>query len=76
MEDVPYQNALGRIIYSMGGTRPNLAYLVGLVSRFMSKPMKENWQAVKWILRYIQGSVEIRLCYKKKGSLCTDLSHV
>ena len=66
MEKNPYQSAVGSIMCAMVGTRLDLAYLVGLISRFMTKPLKEHWQAVKWVLRYIKGTVDTRLCYKKK----------
>lgn len=67
MRKVPYQSAVGSIMYSMVGTRLDLAYPVGLITRFMTKPLNEYWQAVKWVLRYIKGTVDTRLCYKKKG---------
>ncbi|KAL0875998.1 hypothetical protein Bca101_025703 [Brassica carinata] len=34
--EVPYANAVGSIMYAMISTRPDLAFGVGLVSRFMS----------------------------------------
>lgn len=40
MKTVPYSNAVGSIMYAMISTRPDLAYPVGIVSRFMSKPIK------------------------------------
>lgn len=52
-------------MYGMIGKRPDLAYAVGLMSRFMSNPLKEHWNAVKWILRYIKGSTEMCLTFKK-----------
>ena len=67
MNGVPYQSAVGSIMYAMIGTRPDLAYPVGLISRFMSNPVPEHWSAVKWVLRYIQGTIETRLCFKNKG---------
>uniref|UniRef100_A0A1J3GF14 Retrovirus-related Pol polyprotein from transposon TNT 1-94 n=1 Tax=Noccaea caerulescens TaxID=107243 RepID=A0A1J3GF14_NOCCA len=54
-------------MYAMIGTRPDLAYSVGLVCRFMSRPVKEHWTAVKWLLRYINGSLKNKLCYRKEG---------
>ena len=36
MDDIPYANAIGSIMYAMIGTRCDLAYALGLVSRFMS----------------------------------------
>lgn len=61
MRSVSYQSAMGSIMCSMVGTSPDLAYSVGLISRFMSRQLKEHWQAVKWLLRYIKGSVEKKL---------------
>lgn len=65
MRTIPYQSVVGSLMYSMIGAMPDLAYPVGLVCRFMRKPMKEHWQAVKWILRYIHGSFKRKLCYRK-----------
>ena len=65
MKKVPYSNAVGSLMYAMIASRPDIAYGVGLVSRFMSCPSKEHWQAVKWLLRYIKGSLNKGLVYKK-----------
>lgn len=56
-----YCNSIGSLMYGMMGTRPVLAYPVGLVSRFMSDPIREHWEAVKWVLRYIRGSLGMHL---------------
>ena len=53
------------MMYDMIATRPNIAYGVGLVSRFMSCPSKDHWQAVKWLLRYLNGSSKLGLVYGK-----------
>lgn len=67
MRSVPYCNAIGSLMYGMTCTRPDLAYPVGLVSRFMSDPIREHWEAVKWVLRYVIGSLGMRLTYKKSA---------
>ena len=56
MEDIPYANAIGSIMYAMIGTMCDLGYALGLVSRFMSKPGMVHWTAVKWVLRYMKGT--------------------
>ncbi|KAH9668969.1 hypothetical protein KPL70_021600 [Citrus sinensis] len=38
-------------------TIPNLAHGVGVISRFMGNPSKDHWNAVKWVLRYLRGTV-------------------
>ena len=63
MSKVPYSSAVGSLMYAMVCTRPNIAHAVGVVSRYMNDPGKENWMAVKWILRYLRGTTAHALCF-------------
>ena len=63
MSKVPYTSAIGCLMYAMVCTRPNIAHAVGVVSRFMSRSGKQHWEAVKWILRYLRGSLDTYLCF-------------
>ncbi|KAK4381343.1 Retrovirus-related Pol polyprotein from transposon TNT 1-94 [Sesamum angolense] len=56
MEKIPYSNAIGSVMYLMVSTRPDIAYAVSCLSRFMSNPGTTNWEALKWLLRYLNGS--------------------
>nr|CAH67708.1 H0512B01.3 [Oryza sativa] len=47
-------------------TRPDLAFAVGFVSRFMERPTEEHMVAVKRILRYVDGTMEYGLHYKRE----------
>jgi len=58
-----YQQAVGSLMYIMIGTRPDIAYAVSLVSRFASNPNQSHWTAVKRILRYLKGSIHLKLTY-------------
>ena len=62
---VPYSNAVGYMMYAMIATRPDIAYGVCLVSRFMSCPSKDHWHVVKWLLRYLNGSSRLELIYRR-----------
>ena len=42
MSEVPYAQAIGSLMYAMVCTRADIAYVVSLVSRFMSDPGKEH----------------------------------
>ena len=64
MEKVPYALAIGSLMYVMVCTRPDIAQAVGAVSRYMNNPGKLHWEAVKWILRYLQGTTSKALCFK------------
>ena len=63
MSKMPYTSAIGTLMYAMVCTRPDIAHAVGVVSRFMSRPGKQHWEAVKWILRYLKGSSDISLFF-------------
>ena len=65
MENVPYQEAVGSLMYACQGTRPDLAYSLALLSRFNNNPGSAHWSAVKRVLRYIQGTKDFRLCFTR-----------
>ena len=55
MSKVPYSSTIGSLMYAMVCTRPDIAHVVGVVSRYMNNLAKENWMSIKWILRYLSG---------------------
>lgn len=59
-----YRSTVGGLQY-VYITRPELAYSVNKVSPFMHNPLIENWNAVKRILRYLQGTKEMGLQLQK-----------
>ncbi|KAK8957035.1 hypothetical protein KSP39_PZI000307 [Platanthera zijinensis] len=61
MQKAPYASAVGSLMYAMVCTRSDIAHAIGVVSRFLSNPGKEHWSAVKWILRYLQGTTDLSL---------------
>ncbi|KAF5797362.1 putative RNA-directed DNA polymerase [Helianthus annuus] len=67
MAKVPYASAVGSLMYAMVCTRPDIAHAVGVVSRFMSNPGREHWEAVKWLLRYLKGTSKVALNFKGKN---------
>ena len=57
MTEVPYASVVGCLMYAMICTRPDLAHAVSQVSKYMSKPGRQHWEAIKWIFRYLRGTV-------------------
>eukprot|EP00253_Pinus_taeda_P019704 PITA_19704 len=47
MSRVPYASAASSLMYAMVCTKLDIANLVGVLSRLISKPGKEHWGAVK-----------------------------
>jgi hypothetical protein len=50
-------------MYAMVCKHPDISQVVSVVSRFMVNPEKAQWKAVKWILRYLKGTINIGLCF-------------
>jgi len=69
MYSVPYASAVSSLMYAMVCTRPDIAHVVGVLSRFMSKPGKEHWTTVKWVFRYLRGTSNYGLCYQGRPRL-------
>ena len=65
MDTVLYASAVGSLMYAMVGSRPDLGYAIGVVSRFMANPGRSHWEAVKWILRYLNGASNVCLTFTK-----------
>ena len=63
MRRVSYASAVESLMYVMVCTRPDIAYAVGVVSRFLSNPGRQHWEAVKWIMRYLRGTSKLKLTF-------------
>ena len=60
-----YQSAVGSLIYLATGTRPDIAYAVSKVAKKCTQPTEIDWQRVKRIMRYLVGTVDYGIVYKK-----------
>jgi hypothetical protein len=56
--------SLVRSLRYLVNTRPDLAYSVGYVSRFMEKPTQEHMATVKRIIRYVSGALHMGCQYR------------
>lgn len=65
--DAPCRNAIGCLMYLMICTRPDLSVAVNILSRFMNKNNKEVWKCIKRVLRYLKGSINIKLNYTRQN---------
>ena len=59
-----YRSLIGSLKY-LTHTRPYLIFSVGFLSRFMEHPTSEHMLALKRVLRYIKGTLDYGLVYKK-----------
>uniref|UniRef100_A0AAV1U9M7 Reverse transcriptase Ty1/copia-type domain-containing protein n=1 Tax=Peronospora matthiolae TaxID=2874970 RepID=A0AAV1U9M7_9STRA len=67
--DAPFREAVGALMHLTTATRPDIAFAVGYVSRFMENPQEEHWVAVKRFFRYLQGTKMHGICYKPNAKI-------
>ena len=56
MTKIPYQEAVGCLMYVMTTTRPDLAFPLSILCKYMAHPSYDHWKAIKRLLRYMQGT--------------------
>ena len=59
-----YKHLVGILIY-ITTTRPNISFVVGILSRFMQKPCEGHWSTTKRVLKYLKGTQDFGLRYSK-----------
>ena len=61
-----YKQIVGSLMY-LTATRLDLMFVVSLASRFMTCPTQQHFTAAKRVLRYLKGTVDYGVFYRKGG---------
>ncbi|XP_059597761.1 secreted RxLR effector protein 161-like [Vitis vinifera] len=69
MQKIPYASAVGSLMYAQVCTRPDIAYIVGMLGRYLSNPGIDHWRAAKRVMRYLQRTKEYMLTYRRLDQL-------
>ena len=69
MKRIPYASVVGSLTYAQVCTRPDIAFICGMLGRFQSNPGLHHWKAAKKVLRYLQGTKEYKLTYTRSDNL-------
>ncbi|PHU19279.1 hypothetical protein BC332_10430 [Capsicum chinense] len=72
MSRVLYSSTVGSLMYTVMCTRPDICYVIGLVSRYKSNPGRDHWKAEKKIFRYLKGTADYSLCYSGSDLFIRD----
>lgn len=59
---------VGSLIYVMTCIRPDLNFIVSRLSQHLADPKEQHLVTAKHVLRYLKGTVEQELCYKRSDS--------
>jgi len=68
MTRVPYASAVDSLMYTIVCTRSDLSQAVSMISIYMHDLEKGHWEAVKWVLRYIKGTINVGLVFEKDST--------
>ncbi|CAM8887661.1 unnamed protein product [Rhodiola kirilowii] len=63
VSQLEYSKVIGCLMYAMTSTRPDITYAVGKLSRYTSNPSNLHWEAIKWVLKYVKGTMNYGLVY-------------
>ena len=69
MESIPYSSVVGSLMYLQTCTRPDISFAVGMLGRYQSNPGIDHWKAAKKVLRYLQGTKDYMLMYRRSNHL-------
>jgi hypothetical protein len=69
MKSVPYASAIRSLMYAQVSTRPDLAFVIGILDRYQKNLGISHWNEIKKVLRYIQGIKGLMLTYERSDSL-------
>ncbi|KAL0350117.1 UNVERIFIED_CONTAM: Retrovirus-related Pol polyprotein from transposon TNT 1-94 [Sesamum radiatum] len=60
-----YAKIIGSVMFLMNYTRPDIAYAVSRLSRYTHNPNKEHWDALRHLLKYLKGTINLYLYFNK-----------
>ena len=56
MKKIPYALAVRSLMYAQVCTRPDIAYVVGVLGKYQSNLGIDHWKDANKVMRYLQGT--------------------
>ncbi|GKB65679.1 zinc finger, CCHC-type containing protein [Tanacetum coccineum] len=69
IDQLEYSRAIGCLMYAMTSTRPDIAYVVGKLSRYTSNPSTHHWHAITKVFKYLKKTMDYGLSYVEFPSI-------
>ena len=67
VDETQFKQLVGSLMY-LTATRPDMMFVTSLVSRYMARPTNLHLQAAKRALRYLRGTVNYGIFYRRSGN--------
>jgi len=69
MQNVPYREAIGSLMYAAVGTRPDITFTVTALSQYLQNPGRPHWEQAKRAIRYLKGTRDWKLTFGSVGGV-------
>ena len=69
MENIPYSSVIGSLMYLQTCPKPDISFAVGMMGRYQSNHGIDHWKGAKKVLRYLQGTKDYMLIFKRYDQL-------
>ena len=66
-ESIPYREIIGSLMFLASVSRPDIAYSVNYLSRFLNAYDRTHWNAAKRVLSYVSGTINYGILYDGNG---------
>ena len=67
-DSTDFRELVGSLVYVMTCTRPDICFVVTKLSQYLSKPMVSHVTMAKHVLRYLKGTIDQSLIFKKSSN--------
>ncbi|GJX90092.1 putative ribonuclease H-like domain-containing protein [Tanacetum coccineum] len=78
VDQTRFRGMVGSLMY-LTASRPDLVFVVCMCARYQAKPTKKHLEAIKWVFRYLRGTIHMGLWYLKDNDMAltayVDVDH-
>ena len=71
MQGVLYNKAIGGVLWPAIVLRQDIAYAIGILSQFIQNPGQTHWEALKWVISYLNTTKDLWLTFGSGSKLLT-----
>ncbi|XP_059301810.1 secreted RxLR effector protein 161-like [Lycium ferocissimum] len=65
MEMIPYASVVGSLMYAQVCTRLDIAYIIGMLGKYLRNQGIDHWKVIKRFLRYLERTKEHMFTFKR-----------
>ena len=65
MKYIPYASVVGSLMYAQPCTLSDISFVVGILGRYQSNLGIDHWKVAKRVLRYLKGTKDYMLTYRR-----------